>query len=336
MASKYADYSDEELEETAKEFGEKVQLMEAEVQKGIVGQEDVIRKVMLTVIADGNVLLEGVPGLGKSLLVETLARVVKDSTFNRIQFTPDLLPADIVGIEAYNEEKGFYTEKGPIFANFILADEINRAPPKVQSAMLEAMQENKVSIGDKTFDLPQPFFTMATQNPVEQGGTYPLPEAQVDRFLFKIYIDYPKKENEAKIIDINADIMDMSDFGVEQVISRDEVREIQEFSKHIKVSQEIKRYIVDLVDATRNPDDYDLEYGKYIDYGCSPRASINLALAARANALSEKRHYVKPGDVRNVIQQVFQHRILLNYEGEARDISKEEIIDSIVDRVPVR
>lgn len=336
MVSEYADYSDEQLEEKAKELGGKVQMMEAEVQKGIVGQEDVIRKVMLTVVAGGNVLLEGVPGLGKSLLVETLGRVVKGASFNRIQFTPDLLPADIVGIEAYNEEKGFYTEKGPIFANFILADEINRAPPKVQSAMLEAMQENKVTIGEEDYKLPQPFFTMATQNPVEQGGTYPLPEAQVDRFMFKIYIDYPRKETEQKIIDINANIMDMSDFGVEQVIEKDEVVDIQEFSKHIKVSDEIKSYIVDLVTATRTPEDYNVENGEYIDYGCSPRASINLALAARANALSEKRHYVKPEDVRNVVKQVFQHRILLNYEGEAREISKEEIIQEIVDRVPVR
>jgi MoxR-like ATPase len=336
MATKYEDFSDEELKETAEDFGEKVQMLEAEVQKGIVGQEDVIRKVMLTVIADGNVLLEGVPGLGKSLLVETLGRAVGGASFNRLQFTPDLLPADIVGIEAYNEDKGFYTEKGPIFANFILADEINRAPPKVQSAMLEAMQENKVTIGDEDYDLPKPFFTIATQNPVEQGGTYPLPEAQVDRFMFKIFMDYPEKDNEAKIIDINADVLDMDDFGIERVISCEEVKEIQEFSQHIKVSKEVKRYIVDLVDATRNPEDYDLEYGKFIDFGCSPRASINLALAARANALSEKRHYVKPSDVRNVITEVFQHRILLNYEGEARDIGKDEIIESIVDRVPVR
>jgi len=336
MSSKFEDLSESELESYADELGEKVQMLEREVQKGIIGQEDVIRKIMLCVIASGNVLLEGVPGLGKSLLVETLGRTIKDSSFHRVQFTPDLLPADIVGIEAYNEQKGFYTEKGPIFANFILADEINRAPPKVQSAMLQAMQENQVSIGDDTYDLPQPFFVMATQNPVEQGGTYPLPEAQIDRFMFKIYIDYPRKSTEQQIIDINANIIDFDNFGVDEVLTKEELREIQEFSKHVVVNEEIKKYIVDLVDATRNPEKYGMEYGKYISYGCSPRASINLALAARGNALSEKRHYVTPDDIRNVITEVFQHRIILNYKGEAEDVEKTEIIKNVVDRVPVR
>jgi len=336
MSSKFEDLSESELESYADELGEKVQMLEREVQKGIIGQEDVIRKIMLCVIASGNVLLEGVPGLGKSLLVETLGRTIKDSSFHRVQFTPDLLPADIVGIEAYNEQKGFYTEKGPIFANFILADEINRAPPKVQSAMLQAMQENQVSIGDDTYDLPQPFFVIATQNPVEQGGTYPLPEAQIDRFMFKIYIDYPRKSTEQQIIDINANIIDFDNFGVDEVLTKEELREIQEFSKHVVVNEEIKKYIVDLVDATRNPEKYGMEYGKYISYGCSPRASINLALAARGNALSEKRHYVTPDDIRNVITEVFQHRIILNYKGEAEDVEKTELIKNVVDRVPVR
>lgn len=336
MSSKFEDLSDEELKEYAEEFGEKVQKLENEVQKGIVGQEEVIHQVLLCVISGGNALLEGVPGLGKSLLVEVLGRTVEEAAFNRIQFTPDLLPSDIVGIEAYNEEKGFYTEKGPIFANFILADEINRAPPKVQSAMLEAMQEHKVSIGDEDFHLPEPFFVIATQNPVEQGGTYPLPEAQVDRFLFKIYIDYPKKKNEEKIIDLNANIMDVADFGVEKALTKEELLEIQEFANYVVVSQEIKEYIVDLVTATREPEKYGMEYGKYISYGCTPRASINLALAARANALTHKRHYVTPEDVRSVIQEVFQHRIILNYEGEAENIEKTEIIQNVVDRVPVR
>ncbi len=336
MTSKFEDISEEELEELVKEYGEKVQKVEDELQKGIVGQEDVIRKVLLCVVAGGNALLEGVPGLGKSLLVELLGQTVSDSEFHRVQFTPDLLPADIVGIEAYNEEKGFYVEKGPIFANFILADEINRAPPKVQSAMLEAMQEHKVSIGDDDYHLPEPFFVLATQNPVEQGGTYPLPEAQVDRFLFKIFVDYPKKENERKIIDINANIIDIDNFGVEEVVTRQELLDIQDLSKHIIVSDEVKAYIVDLVTATRNPEEYGIEVGEYIDYGASPRASINLALAARAQALSEKRHYVTPEDIRNVITEVFQHRILLNYEGEAKDISKNDIIEQVVNRVPVR
>jgi MoxR-like ATPase len=310
--------------------------MESEIQNGYIGQEDVINKILLTVAAGGNILLEGVPGLGKSLLVEQLGRVVENTDFNRIQFTPDKLPSDIVGTEAYNEDKGFYVEKGPIFANFILADEINRAPPKVQSAMLEAMQEHKVSIGDQTFDLPEPFFTMATQNPVEQGGTYPLPEAQIDRFLFKIYLDYPKKKNEQKIIDMNANVKDLDDFGVNAVVSREDVNNIQEFSKVVIVRPEIKEYIVDLVDASRNPGDYDLEYEDYIEWGCTPRASINLALAGRAQAMYRGRHYVTPEDIRSVLKDVFIHRIMLNYEGEAEGIEVEDIIENIRNRVPVR
>jgi len=336
MASKFADFSDKEKDEKAEELAQKIKDMEHQVHEGYVGQEDVIHKIMLTVVAGGNILLEGVPGLGKSLLVETLARVVEGAEMHRIQFTPDKLPSDIVGTEAYNEEKGFYVEKGPIFGNFILADEINRAPPKVQSAMLEAMQEHKVSIGDETFHLPEPFFTMATQNPVEQGGTYPLPEAQIDRFLFKIYLDYPKKHNEQKIIDMNADIMDEEDFGVQAVVDEQDVLDMQEFSKVVNVSQEIKAYIVDLVDASRNPEEYGLEYSEYIDWGCTPRASINLALAGRANALYDGRHYVTPEDIREVIHDVFIHRIILNYEGEAQGLEVEDIIKDIVDNVPVR
>ena len=336
MPSKYDDLPEEKMQEHADRFGQMIHDMEEQIQNGYIGQEDVIRKILLAVAAGGNVLLEGVPGLGKSLLVEQLGRVVEETDFNRIQFTPDLLPSDIVGVEAYNEDKGFYVEKGPIFANFILADEINRAPPKVQSAMLEAMQEHKVSIGDETFHLPEPFFTMATQNPTEQGGTYPLPEAQVDRFLFKIYLDYPKKVNEQKIIDMNANIMDDEDFGVQAVVSRQDVKDMQEFSQHVTVRPEIKEYIVDLVDASRNPSDYDLEYEPYIEWGCTPRASINLALAGRAHALYDKRHYVTPDDIRAVIDEVFIHRIMLNYEGEAQGIEVQQVIDDIVDHVPVR
>jgi MoxR-like ATPase len=336
MASKFADLSDQEKAEKAEELSQTIKTMEQEIQKGYVGQHEVIHMIMLCVVAGGNILLEGVPGLGKSLLVELLGRVVENTEFNRIQFTPDLLPSDIVGVEAYNEDKGFYVEKGPIFANFILADEINRAPPKVQSAMLEAMQEHKVSIGDETFKLPEPFFTMATQNPVEQGGTYPLPEAQIDRFLFKIYLDYPKKRNEQKIIDMNANIQDMDDFDVGAVVTEQDVLNIQEFAKVVTVRDEIKEYIVDLVDASRNPSDYGMEYSEYIDWGCTPRASINLALAGRANAMYNGRHYVTPEDIRAVIKDVFIHRIILNYEGEAKGLEVEDVIENIVDRVPVR
>jgi MoxR-like ATPase len=334
--AKYDDLSESEMEEMAEEFQDVMHTMESEIQKGYIGQEDVINRILLTVAAGGNILLEGVPGLGKSLLVEQLGRVVENTEFNRIQFTPDKLPSDIVGVEAYNDDKGFYVEKGPIFANFILADEINRAPPKVQSAMLEAMQEHKVSIGDETFHLPEPFFTMATQNPVEQGGTYPLPEAQIDRFLFKIYLDYPKKKNEQKIIDMNANIMDDDDFDVSAVVTREEVKNLQAFSKQVIVRPEIKEYIVDLVDASRNPEDYGMEYADYIEWGCTPRASINLALAGRAQAIYKGRHYVTPEDIRDIIEEVFIHRIMLNYEGEAQGIEVEDIIENIVDRVPVR
>jgi MoxR-like ATPase len=336
MASKYADLSEEEMAEKAVEMQDKIHDMEQMVQNGYIGQENVIHKILLCIVAGGNILLEGVPGLGKSFLVETLARVVEGTEMHRIQFTPDKLPSDIVGTEAYNEDKGFYVEKGPIFANFILADEINRAPPKVQSAMLEAMQEHKVSIGDETFRLPEPFFTMATQNPVEQGGTYPLPEAQIDRFLFKIYLDYPKKHNEAKIIDMNANIMDDDDFDVHPVVTKEDILDLQEFSKAVTVQQEIKEYIVDLVDASRNPEDYDMEYSQYIEWGCTPRASINLALAGRANAMYNGRHYVTPEDIRAVIHDVFVHRILLNYEGEAQGLEIDDIIQNIVHNVPVR
>jgi len=336
MTNQYADLSEEEMSQKAEEFGEMVHDMEHMIQNAYIGQEDVINQVLLAIVAGGNVLLEGVPGLGKSFLIETLGRVVEGTDFNRIQFTPDLLPSDIVGVEAYNEDKGFYVEKGPIFANFILADEINRAPPKVQSAMLEAMQEHKVSIGDQTFHLPEPFFTLATQNPVAQGGTYPLPEAQIDRFLFKIFLDYPKKKNEQKIIDMNANIMDDDDFDLHAVVTDEDINDIQDFSQMVTVSEEIKAYIVDLVDASRNPEDYGLDYGEYIEWGCTPRASINLALAARANAIYHKRHYVKPQDIRDVIEPVFIHRVILNYEGEAQGIEVKEIIQNIVDNVPVR
>jgi MoxR-like ATPase len=336
MKQDFSQLSEKELQRKVEEYGEKIQKVEEQVQKGIIGQEDTIRKVLLCVVADGNVLLEGVPGLGKSLLVELLGQTVEETRFNRIQFTPDLLPADIMGIEAYNEEEGFYTEKGPIFANFILADEINRAPPKVQSAMLQSMQENQVSIGEETYDLPKPFFVLATQNPIEQGGTYPLPEAQVDRFLFKIFVDYPEKETEIELVDKNADLQSIDDYEIEEVVSSEELMEIQELSKEIIVSDEIKKYIVDLVEATRNPEDFGMDHGEFIEYGCSPRGSIYLALAARAHALAEKRHYVTPEDVRSVIEEVFQHRIILNYEGEARDIEKIDIIQDVVDNVPVR
>ena len=301
----------------------------------IIGQREVIDGVLTCLISDGHALLEGVPGLAKTYLIMTLSETVKGAKFKRIQFTPDLLPSDIVGVTIYNPQKGFYTEKGPIFANFVLADEINRSPPKVQSAMLQAMQERQVTIGKTTYDLPKPFLTLATQNPLEQMGTYPLPEAQVDRFLFKIYVDYPSKDEEFRIIDENMDTKRRRGTLVKPVVSPKEILDIQYASKDIFISDKIKKYIVELVFATRFPKKYGIRYSKYIQWGASPRASINLANASRAWALMQGRSYVIPDDIKAIIHNVFRHRLILNYEGKAMGISTDQIIDEILKKVDV-
>jgi len=325
----------EELRKKVIFYNKKISDMRKEIRKVIIGQEGEIESVLKCLLVNGHALLEGNPGLAKTLLVRALSMTVSDSTFNRIQFTPDLLPADIIGLTVYNPDKGFYIEKGPVFANFILADEINRAPPKVQSAMLEAMQERMVTIGKETFELPKPFLVLATQNPLEQMGVYPLPEAQVDRFLFKVWVDYPKPEEELDIIDKNAETMKMSDYEIKKVLNPKEIIEMQHLVKKIYISDKIKKYIIDIVNATRYPKDYKIPSGKYIQWGGSPRASIYLSIAAKANAFMNNRVFVIPEDVKAIAMEVLRHRIILNYEGKAAEIKTDDIINDILDRIPV-
>ena len=325
----------ESLLEDIEFYNTKIELFKQEVRKVFIGQDDVLNATIVSLLSRGHILLEGAPGLAKTLLVMTIAKTVKGTKFQRIQFTPDLLPADITGITAYDPNKGFYVVKGPVFANFILADEINRATPKVQSAMLSVMQERQVVIGKEVFHLEEPFFILATQNPVEQQGTYPLPEAQVDRFLFKVYVYYPNKDEELLILDNNTTIKKFEKYDVEPVLEKDDFPKMQELVKKIYASDEIKKYIVDIVDSTRNPEAYGIEYGKYIGWGGSPRASIALYIAAKAQAFLERRHYVLPEDVKKIAHNVLRHRIILNYEGKAIELNTDTIIDEILSRVEV-
>jgi len=309
--------------------------LKAEIRKAVVGQEDVVDSLLKCILCRGHILFESVPGLAKTFLVRVLTKTIKEASFQRIQFTPDLLPTDITGITVYEEDKGFYTIKGPIFANIVLADEINRSPPKVQSAMLQAMQEREVTIGRETFPLPKPFMVLATQNPLEQQGVYPLALAQIDRFLFKVFISYPKIEEEIQIIDQNADVVKMEDFGIKEVLGFDDIESMQSITKMIHMSEEVKAYLLNIVEATRYPDKYGVQEGKYMQWGASPRASINLALGARATAFLNGRDYVTPDDVRDVAYPVLRHRVVLNYEGKAREVSPDKIIASIIQKVPV-
>ena len=299
----------------------------------IVGQKHLVDSLLIALLADGHILLEGVPGLAKTLAIKTLATLV-DAKYSRIQFTPDLLPADVVGTMVYSvKNEKFEVKKGPVFANFVLADEINRAPAKVQSALLEAMQERQVTIGDNTFKLDNPFLVMATQNPIEQEGTYPLPEAQVDRFLMKVTIGYPDKEEEKLIIRQN--INDVKS-NVQALIKPEEIVEVRELVNKIYVDEKIERYIVDIVFATRFPSDYGLnDLSSIISFGASPRASISLARAARAYAFLKNRGYVIPEDIRAVSHDVLRHRIGLSYEAEANNISADEVISEILDKIAV-
>ncbi len=311
----------------------KLNLLLSEIKKVIVGQDYIIERLLLSLLCDAHVLLEGVPGLAKTLMVKTLAGAVR-AKFSRIQFTPDLLPADLIGTEIYNQKTGeFETKLGPVFANFVLADEINRAPPKVQSALLEAMQERNVTIGGKSFPLPKPFLVLATQNPIEQEGTYPLPEAQVDRFMFKVKVDYPSKEEELEIIER---VTSLTQAKPEPVLTPEDILELQEQVKKIYVDRRIKEYIVDIVFATRRSDEFNLsEISPYIQYGASPRASIFLTMGAKAKALLEGRDFVIPDDVKAIARDVLRHRIILTYEAEAQEISQDFIIDKILSRVEV-
>lgn len=308
--------------------------LKAETAKVIVGQTHMIERLLLGLLAGGHVLLEGLPGLAKTLAIKTLSKSV-NAEYNRIQFTPDLLPADIIGTMIYNPRSNEFTvRQGPIFANFILADEINRAPAKVQSALLEAMQERQVTIGGETYKLTEPFLVLATQNPIEQEGTYPLPEAQVDRFMLKVLITYPTKEEERKIIRLN---LGQENFQrVSPVVRPESILQARQSVKRVYMDEKIEQYILDIVFATRQPENYRLQsLQPLINYGGSPRASINLALASKAYAFLQRRGYVIPEDVRNICHDVMRHRIGLTYEAEAENITQEDIINQILDVVEV-
>ena len=310
-----------------------VDLLTMEMGKVIVGQKALVENLLIGLLANGHILLEGVPGLAKTLAINTLASAV-DAKFSRIQFTPDLLPADVIGTLIYSQKsEQFQIKKGPIFANFVLADEINRSPAKVQSALLEAMQERQVTIGDETFKLPEPFLVMATQNPIEQEGTYPLPEAQVDRFMLKVVVTYPKKEEEKLIIRMN----NSGEFPkANAVLQPEDIIKARSVVRDVYMDEKIERYIVDIVYATRTPEDYGLKSLKdMISYGASPRASISLAMASKAYAFIKRRGYVIPEDVRAVCYEVLRHRIGLTYEAEAENVTSENIISDIINAVEV-
>jgi MoxR-like ATPase len=304
-----------------------------EIGRIIVGQRYLVDRLIMGLLANGHVLLEGVPGLAKTLSVKTLAQSIHAS-FHRLQFTPDLLPADLIGTLIYSPRDGaFTTKKGPIFANIILADEINRAPAKVQSALLEAMQEHQVTIGDVTYPLPDPFLVLATQNPIEQEGTYPLPEAQVDRFMFKLSISYPTREEERQILDRMA-ITDQT-MSATPVVGTDDIIRLRALVNDVYLDDKVKDYIVDLVFATREPAKYKLDLEKFIQYGASPRATLFLTLASKAHALLQGRGYVTPQDVKSIGPDILRHRIIVTYEAEAEDISSDGVIKSVFDGVPV-
>ena len=322
-----------ELNEKINKESAIIDIIMLEMNKVIVGQKNMTERLMIALLANGHILLEGVPGLAKTLAISTLSKTV-DANFSRLQFTPDLLPADIIGTQIYSpKSEKFSVKKGPIFANFILADEINRAPAKVQSALLEAMQEKQVTIGGESFNLEKPFLVMATQNPVEQEGTYPLPEAQVDRFMLKVVIDYPKKDEEKMIVRHNL----AKTFPVaNSVVKTDAILKARELVKDIYMDEKIEQYIIDIVFATRNPEQYGLEKLKdIISFGASPRASINLAAACKAYAFIKRRGYVIPEDVRSLCYDVLRHRIGLTYEAEAENITSEDIITEILNAVEI-
>lgn len=322
-----------ELNEKIKRESEFIDTLFNEIGKVIIGQKDMVDRLVIGLLSNGHILLEGVPGLAKTLAIKSLASSMQ-AKFQRIQFTPDLLPADLLGTLIYNQKDGQFTiKKGPIFSNFILADEINRAPAKVQSALLESMQERQVTIGDETFKLAEPFLVLATQNPIEQEGTYPLPEAQVDRFMLKIKITYPSKEEELKIMRSNVSGIVPE---VKQVISPDDIIKARKLVQEVYVDEKIEKYILDIIFASRNPKEYGLDsLTDLISYGASPRATIALALGARAMAFMRRRGYVIPEDVRAICHDVLRHRIAVTYEAEAEELTSENIIHEILNRVEV-
>ncbi|WMW25170.1 MoxR family ATPase [Methanolobus sediminis] len=322
----------QKLNEKATSYAEQIEKLRKEIKNTIIGQEEIIDSLLIALMSQGHVLLEGVPGLAKTLMVRTISECL-ECDFVRLQFTPDLLPADITGTKIYNHNEGsFSTLKGPIFSNFILADEINRAPPKVQSALLEAMQERQVSIQGDTFHLERPFLVMATQNPIESEGTYKLPEAQVDRFMSKLLIDYPTKDEEIEIIERFTQGVKTS---VSKILSSNEIIEIQDFIPQVYADRKIMDYVARIVDATRHPQSYSVDVEDHIEYGASPRASLWLILAAKSHAVLNGRGYVIPEDVKSVVYHVLRHRVLLNYEAEVEEISSDHVITEILEKVKV-
>ena len=322
-----------ELNDRIQQESSFVDLLTLDIGKVIVGQKSLVESLLIGLLANGHILLEGVPGLAKTLAINTLSNAI-DAKFSRIQFTPDLLPADVIGTLIYSQKTGgFEVHKGPIFANFVLADEINRSPAKVQSALLEAMQERQVTIGDETFKLPEPFLVMATQNPIEQEGTYPLPEAQVDRFMLKVIVDYPKKDEERQIIRMN----NTGEFPkAVPVVKPEDIIKARQVVREVYMDEKIERYIVDIVYATRTPEEYGLKNLKeMISYGASPRASISLSMASKAYAFMKRRGYVIPEDVRAVCDEVLRHRIGLTYAAEAENITTEEVVSQVLNAVIV-
>jgi MoxR-like ATPase len=316
-----------------KEEGSILSSLIAEMGKVIVGQKHLLERLLIGILANGHILLEGVPGLAKTLSVMTMAKAMKIK-YQRIQFTPDLLPADLIGTLIYNPRSGeFTTKKGPLFSNIILADEINRAPAKVQSALLESMQERQVTIGNKTFKLDDPFLVLATQNPIEQEGTYPLPEAQVDRFMLKLNIDYPNKSEEREILERMA--VTETNIKVKPVTSSDDIKRLRSVVDQIYIDDKIKDYIVDLVIATREPGKYNLDLDEFIEYGASPRATIYLTIASKAYAFLKGRGYVTPQDVKSIGMDVLRHRVILTYEAEAEEMTSEKVIQNIFDNIEV-
>ncbi|MFI4910600.1 MAG: AAA family ATPase [Sedimentisphaeraceae bacterium JB056] len=325
-----------DIEEISKKVEEKSSFLSTlfgELDRLVVGQRYMLERMVIAILSDGHILLEGVPGLAKTLAVNSLSQAIK-ADFNRIQFTPDLLPADLTGTQIFRQSDGqFYTRKGPVFANIILADEINRAPAKVQSALLESMQEKQVTIGETTFELPKPFLVLATQNPIEQEGTYPLPEAQLDRFMLKIKIDYPTKSEERQILERFASSEPAP--SINAVISTQDIVDARELVKMIYIDDKIKDYIVDLVFATRNPDEYGLDIASLVNFGASPRATIALSVAAKAHAFIKGRGYVTPQDVKSIGMDVLRHRVIVSYEAEAQEMTSEDVIQKIFDNIEV-
>jgi MoxR-like ATPase len=321
------------IKEQVLKHSDQLERVKSEVRKVLVGQDVMLSRLLIAMLTGGHVLLEGLPGLAKTTAIKGLANALH-CKFNRIQFTPDLLPADLIGTMIYNPREGsFGTRKGPIFANLILADEINRAPSKVQSALLEAMQEHQVTIGDETYPLEEPFLVLATQNPIEQEGTYPLPEAQVDRFMLKILVDYPAKADERKVMDA---VLDDIRREVQPVMQPEQLVEIKQTVSTIYMDDKVKDYVLDLVTATRRPQDFRMkELKPLIEYGASPRASINLCLAARANAFLSGRGYVTPQDVKDIALEVMRHRVILTYEAEAEQMTSDDVVRKVLESVPV-